>query len=114
VASDPDHGRGDRGHGRMAAGYNHLWDSPAGPRTLAEAVLYNISTVATLGLGVACMYGILYVLALAAALAVIDAGYLHARLAQPVGITTYATIVWLASSMAGATVTLPSDTTMTR
>jgi hypothetical protein len=93
----------------------------------------------------------LYVLALAAALAVIDAGYLHARLGQPVGIATYATIVWLASSMgivagalgssldseeavrqatysrrererqaasaasrAGATVTLPSDTTMTR
>lgn len=79
--------------------YNHLWDPSAGHSSPVEAVLYNLSTIATLLLGVACMYGILYVLALAAALTVIGAGYLHATLGRPVGIQTYATIVWLASSM---------------
>jgi hypothetical protein len=79
--------------------YNHLWEPPAGHRTPAEAVLYNLSTAVTLVIGVACMYGILFVLALLAALVVIDTSFLHSQLGHPVGIRDYATIVWLASSI---------------
>jgi hypothetical protein len=41
--------------------YNHLWDRP--------------STATTLAIGVACMYAILFVLALLAAAVLIDSGY---------------------------------------
>lgn len=79
--------------------YNHLWEPPAGHHTPAEAALYNMSTVLTLLMGVACMYAILYVLALAAAAVVIDAAYMQSKLSHPAGAADYATIVWLASSM---------------
>jgi hypothetical protein len=79
--------------------YNHLWERSAAHHTPVEAVLYNASTALTLLLGVAFMYGILYVLALAVASMVIDAGYLSSQLGHPVGIGDYCTLVWLASSM---------------
>lgn len=79
--------------------YNHLWDRPAGHNRPGEAVLYNASTVLTLTIGVACMYAMLYVLALVAAGAVIDVGYLRSKVGHGVGIGDYATLVWLASSM---------------
>lgn len=79
--------------------YNHLWDHPGGHARPGQAVLYNAATVLTLFLGVACMYAMLYVLALLAAAAVIDAGYLRAQLGHPVSVADYATLVWLACSM---------------
>ena len=79
--------------------YNHLWERPIGQHTRAETVIYNVSTAVTLLLGVACMYGILYVVALAVAALVMDAGYLQSQLHHPVGIRDYATLVWLASSI---------------
>jgi hypothetical protein len=79
--------------------YNHLWERPTAHHTPIEAVLYNASTALTLLLGVAFMYGILYVLALVAAAMVIDAGYLRSQLGHPVGIVDYCTLVWLASSI---------------
>lgn len=79
--------------------YNHLWDSPSPYRAWKNTALYNASTLCTLTLGVACMYVLLYVLSLLAAVVVIDSGYLAARLGHPVGPGDYATLVWLASSM---------------
>ncbi|MFI8992464.1 hypothetical protein [Streptomyces sp. NPDC053542] len=79
--------------------YNHLWDSPRGHRTRKDSALYNASTLCTLTLGVSCMYLLLYVLALIAALVVVDDGYLSSQLGHPVGISDYATLVWLACSM---------------
>lgn len=79
--------------------YNHLWEHPAGPDRARQTVLYNASTVLTLTISVACMYATLYVLALLAAAAVIDAGYLRSKVGHPVGVGDYATLAWLACSM---------------
>jgi hypothetical protein len=79
--------------------YNHLWERPVGKYTPAEAALYNASTVLTLLLGVTCMYGILYVVALGAAAVVIDGSYMQSKIGHPASAADYATLVWLASSM---------------
>jgi hypothetical protein len=79
--------------------YNHLWDRPGDHRTPAEAVIYNVSTAVTLLLGVACMYGLLYVSALAVSALIIGPGYLESQLHHRIGFGDYAAVVWLASSI---------------
>lgn len=79
--------------------YNRLWDSPHGDRVPQDTVLYNASTLATLAMGVACTYVLLYGLTLVAALVVIDVGYLGTQLGHPAGIGDYAALAWLACSM---------------
>ena len=79
--------------------YNHLWERPAERAEREKAFLYNVSTLLTLSLGVACMYAILFVLTLVAAGALIDSGYLQAILRHSVGIADYVKIVWLTSSV---------------
>jgi hypothetical protein len=79
--------------------YNHLWERPDDHHTPTEAVLYNASTAVTLLLGVACMYGLLYVAALAVSALVIGPGYLQSQLHHPIGFGDYATLAWLASSI---------------
>jgi hypothetical protein len=79
--------------------YNRLWEKPSRPSEREKAFLYNVSTLVTLTIGVACMYVILYVVTLIAAIAVIDGSYLTSQLGHPSGLTSYATIVWLASSI---------------
>jgi hypothetical protein len=79
--------------------YNHLWERPDDHHTPAEAVIYNVSTAVTLLLGVACMYGLLYLAALAVSALVIDPGYLESQVHHRVGWEDYATVVWLASSI---------------
>lgn len=79
--------------------YNHLWDRPSTYRHPGQAALYNGATVLTLAIGVTTMYGLLYVLSLLAAGAVIDIGYLRSQLGHPVGLADYAQLTWLACSM---------------
>jgi hypothetical protein len=79
--------------------YNRLWEKPTQRSEREKAVLYNVSTLVTLTIGVACMYVILYVVALVAAFAVIDGSYLSSRLGHPSNLASYATIVWLACSV---------------
>jgi hypothetical protein len=81
--------------------YNHLWDLPSGHDDPGKAALYNTSTILTLTLGVSFMYGLLYLIALFAAGAVIDAGYLQTQLKLPrsAGIGDYTRLVWLSCSM---------------
>lgn len=79
--------------------YNHLWDRPSVGVERRKAVLYNVSTAATLAIGVACMYAILYVVALLAAAVVIDSGYFAQTLGHPVGMGSYLNLVWLCSSV---------------
>jgi hypothetical protein len=78
---------------------NHLWERPDDLHPPGEAVIYNLSTAVTLLLGVACMYGLLYVAALSVSVLVIDPGYLRSQLHHHVGPGDYATVVWLASSI---------------
>jgi hypothetical protein len=79
--------------------YNHLWERPDDLHPPAEAVIYNLSTAVTLLLGVACMYGLLFVAALSVSALVIDPGYLQSQLRHRIGFGDYATLVWLASSI---------------
>ena len=79
--------------------YNHLWERPDDHHSPAEAVIYNVSTAVTLLLGVACMYALLYVAALAVSALVIGPGYLQSQLHHRVGFWDYATVAWLASSI---------------
>ncbi|GAB3746913.1 hypothetical protein GCM10027598_85240 [Amycolatopsis oliviviridis] len=79
--------------------YNHLWDRPSEAAERRKALLYNVSTVTTLAIGVACMYAILFVLALLAAAVLIDSGYLAQTLGHSVGVGSYLNLVWLCSSV---------------
>lgn len=79
--------------------YNRLWDRPSDPTEREKAVLDNLATLATLLLGVVCMYAILYVVTLCAGLITIDSGYLSGQLGHPAGFATYATVTWLACSV---------------
>ncbi|GAB3004478.1 hypothetical protein LWP59_25890 [Amycolatopsis acidiphila] len=78
--------------------HNDLWErrrrQPRG-----ENVLYNASTVATLSVGVACMYALLFAVVVLAALAVISGPYLAKTLGHPAGFGDYLMLAWLASSM---------------
>jgi hypothetical protein len=79
--------------------YNRLWEKPSDPSNREKALLYNLSTLITLTFGVVCMYAILYLVALFAAIAVIDAGYLSSQLGHGSHPMNYIKIVWLASSI---------------
>jgi CobB/CobQ-like glutamine amidotransferase-like protein len=79
--------------------YNHLW-TRAGSRVEKEKmVLYNLSTMVTLSIGVACMYVILYFVTLLGAAVLIDSRYLQSRLGHPVSVADYARLVWLTCSV---------------
>ncbi|EID55495.1 hypothetical protein [Saccharomonospora xinjiangensis] len=81
--------------------YNRLWESsgsaPESPRT--KVVLYNLSSVVSLTVGVASWYLMLFVVTFAGAFAVIENGYLERTLGHPVNLGDYLTLAWLASSM---------------
>lgn len=79
--------------------YNHVWDRPDDQDARAKAVLYNAATVLTMILGVTCMYVLLYLAGLLAALALIDPGYFSSQLQRPASFGTYLKLVWLASSV---------------
>ena len=79
--------------------YNHLWDRADDRDARAKAVLYNAATAITIVIGVTCMYVLLYLAGLLAALALIDPGYFSSELHQPASFGAYLKLVWLASSV---------------
>jgi hypothetical protein len=79
--------------------HNHLWDSPSGHLERRKALLYNASTALTLSIGVACMYAILFVLALLASIVLIEGTYFGQVLGHPAGPASYLKLVWLSSSV---------------
>lgn len=87
--------------------YHRLWE-PVGERPRGEreeAVLFNASTVLTLGAGVAFMYIGLCLVNLTAALVLLPPGVLQSYIAGPVGVSTYLLIpllVTAAATVAGA------------
>ncbi|GAB3300144.1 hypothetical protein [Parasphingorhabdus pacifica] len=78
---------------------NGLWERPRERNDGEEAVLFNLATVLTLTIGVACMYLVLMAATLVGAAAVISSSYLSIMLGHPVGVLDYVSLVWLASSM---------------
>lgn len=79
--------------------YNHLWDRPSDLGEREKAVLYNLSTLLTVLIGVAIMYALLFGVTLLAAGALIDSDYFGRELRHPVSILDYARLVWLTSSV---------------
>ncbi|WP_290055615.1 hypothetical protein [Amycolatopsis solani] len=79
--------------------HNHLWDKPSGHLDRRKAVLYNASTALTLSIGVACMYAILFAMALLASVVLVEGTYLGEVLGHPAGPSSYLKLVWLASSV---------------
>ncbi|MEV6442875.1 hypothetical protein [Amycolatopsis sp. NPDC051716] len=79
--------------------HNHLWDSPSGHSERQKALLYNASTALTLSIGVACMYAILFVLALVASIVLIEGSYFGEVLGHPAGPASYLKLVWLSTSV---------------
>lgn len=82
--------------------YHHLWEPvrerPRGERE--EAVLFNASTVLTLGAGVAFMYIGLCLVNLTAGLVLLPPGVLQSYIAGSVGVGTYVLIPLLVTSAA--------------
>jgi hypothetical protein len=79
--------------------HNNLWDSPSGHLERQKALLYNASTALTLSIGVACMYAILFVLALLASIVLIEGSYFGQVLGHPAGPASYLKLVWLSTSV---------------
>ncbi|MGW4059349.1 hypothetical protein ACWEGE_13765 [Amycolatopsis sp. NPDC004747] len=79
--------------------HNHLWDSPSGHLDRRKALLYNASTALTLSIGVACMYAILFGLALVASIVLVEGTYFGQVLGHPAGPGSYLKLVWLATSV---------------
>jgi len=79
--------------------YNHLWERPVDKTDREKVFLYNLSTVVTLAMGVACMYLILYILTLVATFVIIDPSFLSKQIGYASTFGDYVVIAWLASSV---------------
>ncbi|WP_022872917.1 hypothetical protein [Nesterenkonia alba] len=78
---------------------NGLWDTNEAAGGKLEAVLYNTSTVLSLLLSVAVLYGLLFLAILTMGLFVIEPGFMGETLGGEVTLVEYAHIAWLAASM---------------
>ncbi|HET7326050.1 MAG TPA: hypothetical protein VFJ14_02070 [Nocardioidaceae bacterium] len=79
--------------------YNGLLERPIGNQDRQLQPMLNASTALTLLVGVACMYLLLFVLTLLAALVVISPDFFQHSLRHPVSIADYAKLTWLTTSM---------------
>lgn len=78
---------------------NGLWERRRDRSLREEALLSNVSTVVTIGVGVTVMYALLFAVALLAAVVVIPPDYLASTLTREVGVDDYLMIAWLSTSM---------------
>ena len=91
-----------------------LWERAPDPRARAQVLLFNVTTVLTVTIGIASLYAALFVLVLAGAVLVITAPVLADALGRDTSARDYVTLAWFAASfatVAGALGTvLESDT----
>lgn len=73
--------------------YNSMWERPNGRQDMQKTTMYNLATIITLFVGVACMYLVLFAVMLLGALAVISSEYLQSQLGHPVTAADYLTLV---------------------
>lgn len=79
--------------------YNGLWTTDRGIDDRGNPWLDNASTIITIGLSVALLYSVLYLVLLTLALAIITSEYLASQLQRPVSILDRMTLAWLAASL---------------
>ncbi len=93
---------------------HRLWDKPRRETLAAVTVLYNLSTVVTLLVGVALLYAILFILILLSSLVVIDIQFMSDVLGSQATWDDYVELAWLSAALglfAGALgATFDSDT----
>lgn len=85
----------------LIAGHG-LWER-VGRRAVRDrrlALLYNTSTVTTLGIGVGCLYVVVYVVAAVAAVLLVEDSVLEQAVRHAVDWSTYARLAWMVSAMA--------------
>ena len=93
---------------------HELWERAPDPRARAQVLLFNVTTVLTVTIGIASLYAALFVLILACAVLVIAAPVLAHALGRDTSARDYVMLAWFAASfatVAGALGTvLESDT----
>lgn len=78
---------------------NNLWSRESEQGGMWRGRLDNLSTIVTVGVSVALMYLILFLIMLVLSLAVIDESYLRSELMHPIGFGDYIDLAWLTASM---------------
>ena len=77
-----------------------LWERSPHPGAREQVILFNVVTVATVGIGVAVLYLALFAAMLAAALLLIPGDLLSMQLGHPAAVADQIRLAWLATSIA--------------
>jgi len=79
---------------------HELWERAPDSRARAQVLLFNVTTVLTVTIGIASLYAALFVLVLAGAILVIAAPVLADALGRDTAARDYVTLAWFAASFA--------------
>lgn len=79
---------------------HHLWERPSSREDRHWSLLYNGVTVLTIAIAVLFSYTVLFVLVFLAAWVFVPEGYFRSMVGEPVGPADYATLAWMATSLA--------------
>ena len=77
-----------------------LWERTRDPHAREQVMLFNITTLATVALGVLSLYAEVFVLTLVGAALVIEPSLLSDAIHRSAGVTEYLRLAWLTSSLA--------------
>lgn len=77
-----------------------LWERPADDTDRDRTTMFNLTTVATLSMGVALSYGVLFCIIVLASALVLVPPVLSAQLHHPTGPLDYVLLAWFTSSLA--------------
>ncbi|PRW64187.1 hypothetical protein [Actinopolyspora mortivallis] len=80
-------------------GTHHLWERPRHSHDREQRMLYNLSTAATVTIGVGLLYVVLFLVNLALATLLIDPQLLVSKMGGPVTLASYLALSWGATSM---------------
>lgn len=81
-------------------GAHGLWERAPQRQPRDQVVLFNVATAATILIGIATLYGALFLMIFAAAELLLSAQALGSGLGHPVGTADYVTLAWFTASLA--------------
>jgi hypothetical protein len=79
---------------------HELWERADDPRVREQVMLFNLTTLATLTIGIVSLYLAVFVVSLAAAALLIDHSLMAQQTNQGADLGDYLRLAWLASSLA--------------
>jgi hypothetical protein len=77
-----------------------LWERTADPHAREQVTLFNLTTLATLGLGVLSLYAEAFAVSLGGALLMVDSALFSDTIGRDAGVAEYLRLAWLVSSLA--------------